>query len=67
MNAETTLTLLTRDGSITITFRPALAPDHYQALYRLVIDDEDNGGNELCHKIRALAENWNVELETMEC
>jgi hypothetical protein len=67
MNAETTLTLLTRDGSITVTFRPALAPDHYQALYRLVIDDEDNEGNELCKKIKAMAEEWNVELETAYC
>jgi hypothetical protein len=67
MNAETTLTLLTRDGSITVTFRPALAPDHYQALYQLVVEDEDNEGNQLCDKIKAMATQWGVELETGYC
>ena len=66
MNAETTLTLLTKEGAITVTFRPALGPERYVALYDLILADAETPGN-LCQKIREMARHWNVQLDTADC
>lgn len=39
----TCLNLLSRDGALSVTFRPRLSPDEYDELYRLIplIDTRD--------------------------
>jgi hypothetical protein len=55
---STTLNLLTRDGSVTVTFPMELTEEQYAKLYALVVDAQTR--EELKDRIAMVANEWGV-------
>lgn len=56
----TTLNLLTRDGALGVTFRPALTPEQYSELYDLVGDADS--ADEMSAAVKIAAGQWGAEV-----
>lgn len=66
MSAATTLSFLSADGAITVSFEPQLTPAQYAQLFELVREGE-HLSDDLCKQIKQLAEQWNVHFTTGDC
>jgi hypothetical protein len=66
MSAATTLSFLTDEGAITVSFRPQLTAEQYEALFDLV-QEGDILTDELCEQLKALAEEWGVRFSSDDC
>jgi len=63
---ETSISLLTRDGGIRATFRPALTPDQYAALATAIKHDGDTIGT-MAELLTKLAASWACEVMVDPC
>jgi hypothetical protein len=60
---KTSLTLLTSDGPLEITFRPMLSPEQYATLAKFITATELRKRKDFCDYFRQLAAQWGVACE----
>ena len=58
---STQLSFITSEGTVTCTFEPVLAPDHYSELFELM-KSERMKEQELCALLVRMAGAWNVKI-----
>jgi hypothetical protein len=61
---QTSLTLLTGEGPLDVTFRPMLTSDQYGALARFITANDLRRRKDFCDYFGQLAAEWGVRFET---